>query len=463
MSISIQTNVTSLVAQNNLSLNNIFQQNTITQLTSGYRINKSGDDAAGLAIANTYRNNLAEMNQGILNANSAVSQLQIVDGGLSNISQMLDRLKTLSAESASGTFTGNRSTLDNEYQTLLTEIDRQANNIGLGSTNTTNMQNLSVYIGGGQDANTNSSVNIDLTKGGVGSVDLGLNGTSLLTAGKVTVGTQAAVAVAAAASETFTVGTASGSQVITINGQNGDTVQGQVQELNAQLAVYGITASLDATGKLQMQSGSAFTVLEGGQGGLTAAADHATNTGLINSSYTSGVAESLKVTVGGTTATIALAGTETQDQAAQIINAGLKAAGITGVTAVTDENTAAGVSLESASAFTATHGAGNTALTINAATSIGNPNVAINAVTAAVQALGTVQGIVGAGENDLQYAIQLAQSQVTNYSAAQSAIRDADIAAQAANLTKAQVLQQASMAAMAQANSSSSAVLKLFQ
>ena len=81
----------------------------------------------------------------------------------------------------------------------------------------------------------------------------------------------------------------------------------------------------------------------------------------------------------------------------------------------------------------------------------------------AVTNLGLVQGKVGAGENKLNYAVNLAQSQITNYSAAESGIRDADVAAQAANLTKAQVLQQASLAALAQANSAPQAVLSLLK
>src|SRR5271165_3221630 len=108
---SIQTNVNSLVAQENLRQNQIFQNKTIQQLTSGYRINSSGDDAAGLAVANTFRNNISELTQGVRNANDAVGALQTMDGGLSNISTTLDRLKTLAAESASTTFTGDRNTL----------------------------------------------------------------------------------------------------------------------------------------------------------------------------------------------------------------------------------------------------------------------------------------------------------------------------------------------------------------
>src|ERR1041384_4570430 len=111
MSISFQTNVASMVAATNLSSNNQFQTQTITRLTSGYRINSSGDDAAGLAVANQFRSAVAELTQGVRNANDGISQLQIIDGGLTNISHILNRLKTLATESASSTFTGDRGTL----------------------------------------------------------------------------------------------------------------------------------------------------------------------------------------------------------------------------------------------------------------------------------------------------------------------------------------------------------------
>src|ERR1700692_3198977 len=105
MGISIQTNVTSLVAQQNLRINTAFQSNTIQQLSSGYRINSSADDAAGLGVANKFRGDTAELTQGVLNANNGIAGLQIVDGGLNNISNIVDRLRTLATESASSTFT----------------------------------------------------------------------------------------------------------------------------------------------------------------------------------------------------------------------------------------------------------------------------------------------------------------------------------------------------------------------
>ncbi|HMD48496.1 MAG TPA: hypothetical protein VKG79_05335, partial [Bryobacteraceae bacterium] len=160
MSNSIQTNTTSLFALQALSQNSAFESNTIQQLTSGYRINSSGDDAAGLAVANQFAANISELQQGVLNASNGSSTLQIIDGGLSNISSILNRLQTLATESASATFQGNRATLNQEFQTELSEITRQANNIGLAAGGQFNQVN-SVFIGGG-NTSANGVVTIDL-------------------------------------------------------------------------------------------------------------------------------------------------------------------------------------------------------------------------------------------------------------------------------------------------------------
>jgi flagellin len=263
MALTIQTNVNSLIALDNLRVNGDFQSKTIQRLTSGYRINSSGDDAAGLAVANQFRSDVAELTQGVRNANDGISTLQIIDGGLNNISKLLDRLKSLATQSASDTFLGDRATLDAEFTTLLTEIDRQATNIGLNTGGTNNAAALSVFIGGG-DVQANSQVSIDLTAAEVDSAGLGIDG---------------------------------------------DVV-----------------------------------------------------------------------------------------------------------------DTAA-----------------------NALTALTN-------IDAAVGLLGLAAGAVGTGQNRLQFAIDLAQSQISSFSAAESRIRDADVAAEAANLTKAQVLQQTTLAGLSQAN-----------
>ena len=180
MAFTINTNITSLQAQNYLRTNSDFQGKTINRVTSGLRIVTSGDDAAGLAIANSYRSDAAVLTQGVRNANDGLSQLQIADGGISNISQLLDRARTLATQSASGAFTGDRSVLNSEFQSVIGEIDRQAQAVGLNQGGTF-ARALSVFIGGGRASNgvtaiTNGSIEIDLSNSTVDSLSLGLKG-----------------------------------------------------------------------------------------------------------------------------------------------------------------------------------------------------------------------------------------------------------------------------------------------
>jgi len=593
--ISIQTNVDSLMAQQNLNVDNQFQSNTIQQLTSGYRINSSGDDAAGLAIANGYRSSVAELNQGVMNANDGTSQLQIVDGGLSNISTILDRLKTLATESSSSTFTGSRATLNQEYSGLLTEINRQASNINLnagGSMNT----NLSVYIGGATQQ-SNASVNIDLS-GAANAVDatsLGLAGSNVLGGGGIglagntnsltTAGATFVVGSAGTDDQSFSFnvfsgGTAQSVTATVVASAGGSNLSSVLSSLNGQLNKYGITAGTDQNGALQFSGTNAFSVKDPGTASGT---NLLTNESSIkgNDVFTSPTANSTLTlaNAGGATATVTFKGGESLTQAISAINAQSTALGITavqnsqgtginlvsatpgftatpsvantagfaGTSALTSakgggsDNTSnysldgnstwvastgtetmqfttnggdatvslgsvttlagaisainaqtaslgvvavknsagTGISLQSASSFSMTdtnsvaaqgfYGANTTTTALNASAQApttavtGNATDAISAIDSAISQLGLVQGSVGAGENKLSYATNLAQSQISSYSAAESQIRDANIAAEAANLTKAQVLTQTSVAALAQANSEPQSILKLLQ
>jgi flagellin len=483
--LSIQTNVTSLFAEQNLAINTAFQSNTIEQLTSGYRINSSGDDAAGLAVANQYRSNIAELNQGVLNANDGLSSLQIVDGGLNNISTILDRLKTLATESASTTFAGDRNTLNTEYQSLLGEITQQASNIGLAANGQLNVVN-NVYIGGGNTI-ANSQVKIDLsgTQNQVDSNGLGLGTTSVggggtdLTGNTVRLDAPGATFLAAAA-QTFAFNLYSqngGAQTVNVSvGGSGALTQAQVlASLNSQLSPYGINASVGSNGQLSFGGSTPFTVstATGAADKIATTATTATNSGVYEvdgaGAFATGAAENLTFQNGQGTAHVALGAAETLSSAISKINAQTAQYGIYAV-----ENSAGtGISFQSVNNFTASTdtaaetftaaGAQTTNAPASTGTVTGNAEAAITAINTAIANLGLVQGRVGSGENQLNYAISLANSQITNFSAAESGIRDANIATEAANLTKAQTLQQTSIAALAQANAAPAAVLKLLQ
>jgi flagellin len=499
MSISFQTNYAALVAENNLNTNNNFQTQTIEALTSGYRINQSGDDPAGLAVANQYQSEITELTQGVLNGNAGVSTLQIADGGLSNITTILDRLQTLATESASSTFTGDRANVNVEYQQLVQQISQQADNIGLGAGGSLNVKNQ-VYIGGGNTA-PNSQIEIDLsgTENQVDAAGLNLANTSVLGGGtELTATTGNPVRLDApgatflnttaipTAAQSFTFNIVSGgaptSVTATVNGAAGGiTESGVLTQLNNTLSQYGITASVDGNGQLNFGGTTAFTVSTALTGAPPDIIANTTATGSNNGVYSvagtanyalgaaTGNAETLTLQNAQGTASLTLTGTLTLAETLAQIDTQTAPLGIYAVSNAAGN----GISFQSTSNFTATSSLATggtlssetptTAAPTTAATATGNALQAIQYINAAIAQLGNVQSRVGAGENVLSYAISLANSQITNFSSAESGIRDADVATEAANLTKAQVIQQASVAALAQANATPQALLKLLQ
>jgi flagellin len=134
MSFSVVSNIASANAQANMEMTSIGLNKALNRLASGYRINYSGDDSAGLAVANTYRNNIAVLNQGIRNANDGLSKLQIKDGALANISTILDRMSTLATQAASSSNGVDISKLSSEFSALTSEIDREASVAGLNAS-----------------------------------------------------------------------------------------------------------------------------------------------------------------------------------------------------------------------------------------------------------------------------------------------------------------------------------------
>ena len=482
--ITFQTNYASMVAENNLNTNNSFQTSTIEALTSGYRINNSGDDPAGLAVANQYRDQVAQLTQGVQNANNGVSTLQIIDGGLNNISTMLDRLQTLATESATTTFTGDRNNINVEYQQLVQQISQQASTIGLNNGGAFNTQN-EIFIGGGNSlSNSQILVNLSGVANTVDANGLGLTNTTVAAGGAELAGNSVRLDAPSAnfltgnGSQTFTFNLISNNSATsftaTLNGGASGLSESQVvSSLNSQLSAYGITSQVGADGQIQFGGGTPFTVntTTASASAVATSGSSATNVGVYNAgsdAYTPKI-ETLTFQNGQGTANVSLTAADTLGSAIAAINSQTSSLGIYAVT----DAAGTGISFQSANTFTASStAAGGTFTnagpqTVSApsatASTTGNALAAVTAIQTALTQLGQVQAAVGAGENKLQYGIDLANSQITNVSAAESDIRDANVAQEAANLTKAQVLEQASVAAMAQANSSPQAVLKLLQ
>ena len=163
MALSVVSNIASANAQANLSVSQAGLQKAMARLSSGYRINMSGDDSAGLAVANKYRNDQAILNQGIRNANDGISKLQIKDSALANIATVLDRMSTLATQAASDAGEADIAKLSSEFNTLTSEIDREAAVAGLTAASTA----FSVFVSA-------SNGTIAGTMAGVETADLGI-------------------------------------------------------------------------------------------------------------------------------------------------------------------------------------------------------------------------------------------------------------------------------------------------
>ncbi len=137
----INTNVMSLNTQRSLNRSQGSMQTALERLSSGLRINRAKDDAAGLAISEKFHAQIRGLNQAIRNANDAISFAQTAEGGMEEITVQLQRMRELAVQSANGVYsTGNRSDLNKEFQELVSEVKRIANNTdynGVDVLNTT--------------------------------------------------------------------------------------------------------------------------------------------------------------------------------------------------------------------------------------------------------------------------------------------------------------------------------------
>jgi flagellin len=137
MSLGVLNNISAIYAQTNLNQTQASLQNTLTQLSSGSRINSGADDAAGLALADGLHANVAALTQSAQNASAGVGMLQTADGALAQVTNLLNRAITLATEAANGTLNSSQvSSADQEYQNILTEI------ANIGSTTNYNGQNV---------------------------------------------------------------------------------------------------------------------------------------------------------------------------------------------------------------------------------------------------------------------------------------------------------------------------------
>lgn len=150
----IQHNIAAINSYRNLSTNQNALSKNLEKLSSGYRINRAGDDAAGLAISETMRSQINGLNQAVNNANDAVGLIQTAEGALTETHSMLQRMKTLTTQAANGTYTAAaRDNIQSEINALNSEITRIASTTEFNGEKPLNNagKNLTFFIGASSD------------------------------------------------------------------------------------------------------------------------------------------------------------------------------------------------------------------------------------------------------------------------------------------------------------------------
>jgi flagellin len=180
MALSVLNNISSLVAENQLNSTQTNLQNTLTQLSSGSRINTGADDAAGLAIANGLQANVTALNQSVANANNGVGALQVADGALGQVTTLLNRAVTLATEASTGTVSSaQRGTIDAEYQQILAQVNSIGSNTTFNGTTifaASGTTTTSIFL---SDSSTAGTTTIGVNVSALSTTALSLNGTSL--------------------------------------------------------------------------------------------------------------------------------------------------------------------------------------------------------------------------------------------------------------------------------------------
>ena len=389
MPLSINTNIASMTAQRSFLNSNAALETSFERLSTGKRVNSAVDDAAGLAIGKDLESRVNGLNQAIRNVNDGISMVQITEGTLDEVTNILQRMRDLSVQAANGSLTvTERTYLDNEHAKLATTLGAVVDQAKFNGTDlVSDTAQTTKTIHSGADAGDTTAINfkaITETLLGVDSTIINLAGTTetkeVTTIASITVSDAAAV------------------YTLTVDGvvYTSASTDANLNTLN--------TALMAATADDGTVLGDLFT---------------ATNTG------DTGASGNLLLTrkVNG-------------DHATADFTLAVASGDTTSFAAGSDSTTTAGASKAS---------------------------TAITAIDTALDTIAKERATLGATQAQLESTVRNLANVAENTAAAAGRIMDTDYAAETANLTKAQILQQAATSILAQANAQPQAVLSLLQ
>ena len=404
---TINTNIVSLNAQRNLNMSQASLATSMQRLSSGLRVNSAKDDAAGLAIAERMNTQIRGLNVAARNANDGISLAQTAEGALGKVGDMLQRMRELAVQSANATNSAtDRAALQAEVQQLKDEIQRVATTTAFNGTKLLNgsftAQSFQIGANAGETITLSALANADLNALG-----------TLQTGAATATNSVASGAYTQAASATAT-----------------DAFQFRIDGVTVSDNVVGSATAArldtDLTTWLGTAAGSGYSVT-GSFATSNLVISKADGTDIvIATSFSNGVGSTTAAagpTSGGTFAGSGFVGTNTS-----------------GTPAATEPGIA----------------------NLSVATSAGAV-FALSAIDSALASVNTARGTLGAVQSRFENAISNIRVTAENLSAARGRIVDADFAMETANLSRAQILQQAGTAMVAQANQLPQQVLQLLR
>lgn len=491
MSSVINTNISALAAQGSLRKTALKSDTSMERLATGIRINSAKDDAAGLAISTRMTANIRGMAAAIRNSNDGISLTQTAEGSLSAIQDNLQRIRELAVQSAnSGNSDSDRKSLNLEASQLINEIDRVASNSAFNGSKLLDgtYKDQDFQVGAGNDTSDRIRISIGNAKASALGVVGATTGTSSKTTTAMTTGALNAgdlsinnFAIAASSSDGVSYADSSSSAIAKANAINasssltGVTAQAQATTLT--------TGTIGATGTNAINAGD--LLINGVDiGALSAAADAAgravqlvaainaksSQTGVsaaINGSrvdLTAADGRNITTTVSSTGNSGGLAGFDTSART-NTTYATMVLTSNTGAASISIQGPGfakAGLTVNTSTTMTASTVTGQTVSSVDLSTQ-SNSQKALSILDAAIDTVTNSRANLGAYQNRFEAAISNLETTSTNLQASRSRILDTDYAKETTNLAKAQIVQQAATAMLAQANQSSQSVLALLK
>lgn len=462
--ISVNTNVSSLNAQRNLSQSGSNLATSMERLSSGMRINSAKDDAAGLQISNRLTSQINGLGVAQRNANDGISMAQTAEGSMQESTNILQRMRELALQSANGSnSTEDRESLQKEVVALQDELTRISDTTSFGGQQLLNGDFGSRNFQIGSNANETISISLSSTAADkIGSLEATTNITA--TAGSVS----------------FAVG----GETYDVDASGASDAAGKAAAINATTGDHGVTAAVaDVTtatlSAMNFDGGTIDFTLDGSNNVTGTDADSlaasindidgytaVNDSGTITITNAAGAPIALTAFSGAGTGTAAAA--KFTDSASTPNETDLNETG-TPVTAATASATTEVVTLSSKADFTVTDGAagpvtvaatGDTVEDIDLTTELGSQS-AIDVIDDALAQIDSQRADLGAVQNRFGHTISNLANIQENVSASRSRIQDTDFATETANMTKNQILQQAGTSILSQANQLPQAALSL--